>query len=79
MVCTNVVLHSSTAPLIGAALEGSGVHESGMCPSPANNPEVGSRPIHPAPGKYTSHHAWRSVKSAVVPAGPSTGFVSATS
>ena len=37
-------------PEIGAAVEGCGVHASGMCPSPANSPDVGSRPIHPAPG-----------------------------
>jgi hypothetical protein len=24
---------------------------SGMCPSPASSPEVGSRPIQPAPGR----------------------------
>jgi len=37
--------------VIGAALEGSGVQASGMWPSPANRPEVGSSPIQPAPGK----------------------------
>ena len=35
---------------IGAAVDGCGVHASGMCPSPANRPDVGSSPIHPAPG-----------------------------
>ena len=63
----------------GAALEGSGVHASGMWPSPASSPDVGSNPIQPAPGRYTSVHACRSVKSAVGPAGPSSGFTSATS
>ena len=54
---------SPTSPVTGAALAGSGVHASGRCPSPASRPEVGSRPIQPAPGRYTSHHACRSVKS----------------
>ena len=40
----------SCAPLMGAALDGCGVAASGMCPSPARRPEVGSRPIQPAPG-----------------------------
>ena len=30
---------------------GCGVQASGMWPSPANSPEVGSRPIQPAPGR----------------------------
>ena len=41
----------STAPVIGAAAPGSGVQASGMWPSPASRPEVGSRPIQPAPGR----------------------------
>src|SRR5260221_13112609 len=63
--------HSSTAPVIGEALEGWGVHARGIWPSPANRLEVGSSPTQPAPGKYTSHHACKSVKSRVVPDGPS--------
>jgi hypothetical protein len=55
------------APVIGAALDGSGVHESGMWPSPANRPDVGSRPTQPAPGTYTSAQACRSVKSSSGP------------
>ncbi len=43
--------HSSTAPVMGAALWGSGVQASGMWPSPASKPEVGSRPIQPAAGQ----------------------------
>ena len=35
----------------GAALAGCGVHASGMWPSPASRPEVGSKPIQPAPGR----------------------------
>ena len=58
---------------------GSGVHASGMCPSPASSPDVGSRPIQPAPGRYTSHQAWRSVKSRSAPAGPSSALTSGTS
>ena len=46
----NSTSHSSIRPLIGAADEGSGVADSGMWPSPANRPEVGSRPSQPAPG-----------------------------
>ncbi len=61
----------STSPLIGAALEGCGVADSGMCPSPANSAEVGSSPIQPAPGTNTSVQACRSVKSAAGPFGPS--------
>ena len=41
----------STAPVTGAALEGSGVQDNGMCPSPASSPDVGSNPIQPAPGR----------------------------
>ena len=48
---------------------GSGVAASGMCPSPANSPEVGSRPTQPAPGRYTSAQACRSVKSCAGPGG----------
>jgi hypothetical protein len=66
--------HFSTAPLIGAALEGSGEQASGRWPSPARSPEVGSSPIQPAPGRYTSHQACRSVKSCAAPAGPSVGL-----
>ncbi len=40
----------STAPVIGAALLGFGVAASGMWPSAASSPEVGSSPIQPAPG-----------------------------
>ena len=38
-------------PETGAAVRGSAVQASGMCPSPASSPEVGSRPTHPAPGR----------------------------
>ena len=44
--------HGSVAPVMGAALAGSGVQLSGMCPSPASRPLVGSKPIQPAPGRY---------------------------
>ena len=74
-----VDLALSTPPETGAALTGSGVHASGMCPSPASRPDVGSSPIQPAPGRYTSHHAWRSVKSWSAPTGPSMAFTSGTS
>ena len=47
-----------------------------MCPSPASSPDVGSSPIQPAPGRYTSHQAWRSVKSCSGPVGPSSAFTS---
>jgi hypothetical protein len=47
----NSTSHSSTAPVMGAALDGVGVQASGMWPSPASRPEVGSRPIQPAPGR----------------------------
>ena len=43
--------HGSVAPVMGAALSGSGVQASGKWPSPANNPEVGSSPTQPAPGR----------------------------
>ena len=59
----NCVSQGSTPPVIGAAEAGSGVAASGMCPSPVNRAEVGSSPIQPAPGIYTSAHACRSVKS----------------
>jgi hypothetical protein len=36
-------------------------------------------PIQPAPGRYTSHQACRSVKSTVVPDGPSSDLTSGTS
>ena len=49
--CANSTSHSSTAPLTGAALAGSGVQASGMWPSPASRPDVGSSPIQPAPGQ----------------------------
>jgi hypothetical protein len=73
---SNVVSHGSVAPVIGAADAGCGVADSGMCPSPANSAEVGSRPIQPAPGMYTSVHACRSVKSAAGPDGPSSALTS---
>jgi hypothetical protein len=38
-------------PEIGAAVAGSAVHASGMCPSPASRPLVGSSPTQPAPGR----------------------------
>ena len=69
----------SVAPVIGAEDAGCGVADNGMWPSPANSPDVGSSPIQPAPGTYTSVQAWRSVKSAVGPDGPSSALTSATS
>ncbi len=63
-------------PLIGAAVAGFGVAASGMWPSLANSPDVGSNPIQPAPGMYTSVHACRSVKSAAGPDGPSRAWMS---
>jgi hypothetical protein len=69
----------STPPSMGAAPEGCGVQASGMWPSPAIRPEVASSPIQPAPGRYTSHQACRSVKSTSVPLGPSSAFTSGTS
>ena len=74
MVSANPVL-----PVIGAAEEGWGVAASGMWPSPANSPDVGSRPIQPAPGMYTSVQACRSVKSAAGPEGPSSAGTSEVS
>src|SRR5664279_4974127 len=66
-------------PLIAAAVLGCGVADSGMCPSPANSPDVGSIPIQPAPGIYTSAQACRSVKSAAGPDGPSSDLTSEAS
>jgi hypothetical protein len=40
----------SVVPVIGAAERWCGVAASGMWPSPASRPEVGSSPTHPAPG-----------------------------
>ena len=62
---------------MGAAPEGCGVQASGMWPSPASRPDVGSSPTQPAPGRYTSAQACRSVKSTSVPLGPSSDFWSA--
>ena len=42
---------AEAATLIGAADDGSGEQASGICPSPASRPEVGSSPIQPAPGR----------------------------
>ena len=74
--CANVTSHSSTPPDTGAAELASGVAASGMCPSPASRPDVGSSPTQPAPGRYTSVQACRSVKSVSGPAGPSSDFTS---
>ncbi len=74
-----VVSARSVAPVIAALDAGCGVAASGMCPSPANSADVGSRPIQPAPGTYTSAQACRSVKSSVGPAGPSSGGTSGAS
>ena len=76
---SSVVSQGSVAPVIGAADSGCGVADSGMWPSPANRPDVGSRPIQPAPGMYTSVHACRSVKSAAGPDGPSSASTSEVS
>ncbi len=38
-------------PEIGAAVAGIAVQASGMCPSPASRPLVGSSPTQPAPGR----------------------------
>ena len=67
---SKVVSQGSTMPESGAADCGSGVHASGMWPSPVSSPEVASSPIHPAPGRYTSHQACRSVKSWLGPGRP---------
>ena len=69
----------AVAPLMGAADAGLGVAQSGMCPSPANSPLVGSSPIQPAPGTNTSVQACRSVKSCTGPDGPSIAVMSEVS
>ena len=46
-----VTSQASTSPVMGAALLGSGEAASGIWPSPASSPEVGSRPTQPAPGR----------------------------
>ncbi|GLD03045.1 hypothetical protein Mkiyose1088_49110 [Mycobacterium kiyosense] len=71
--------HGSVLPVMGAADDGCGVAASGMWPSPANSPDVGSSPIQPAPGMYTSVQACRSVKSAAGPDGPSRASTSEAS
>ena len=38
-------------PVMAAAVDGSAEQASGMCPSPASRPDVGSSPTHPAPGR----------------------------
>ena len=48
---SNSTSHFSSAPLMGAADCGDGEQASGMCPSPAMSPEVGSSPTQPAPGR----------------------------
>jgi len=68
--------HGSVAPVIGADDAVCGVADSGMWPSPAKRPDVGSSPIQPAPGTYTSAQACRSVKSAAGPDGPSSASTS---
>ena len=62
---------------MGAAFEAFGVQTSGMCPSPANRPEVGSIPIQPAPGKNASAQAWKSAESVRGPLGLSDALSSA--
>ena len=47
---SSVVWAMPVDPGIAAAVDGWGVADSGMCPSPANRPDVGSIPIQPAPG-----------------------------
>ena len=59
----SVVLQMPVAPVIAAALIGAGVQANGKCPSPTKRPDVWSMPIQPAPGRKTSAHALRSVKS----------------
>ncbi len=56
---------------MGAASEASGAQARGMWPSAASSPEVGSKPIQPAPGRYTSAQACRSKESFEAPAGAS--------
>ncbi len=51
MAKSKVTSAGSAKPVIGAALPGAGVAASGICPSPASRPEVGSRPTQPAPGR----------------------------
>ena len=65
----NFVSAGSTVPVIGAAERKCGVAASGIWPSPANRPEVGSSPIQPAPGMNTSAQACRSAPSCVGPGG----------
>jgi len=77
--CSISDLQSSMLPVTGAALVGIGLQLRGMWPSPAKRPDVGSRPTQPAPGRYTSVQAWRSVKSCSAPDGPSRDFSSALS
>ena len=48
---SNSTSAGSCAPVIGAAEAGAGVAASGICPSAAKSPEVGSSPIQPAPGR----------------------------
>ena len=48
---SNFTSTGETLPLTGAAAAGSVVAATGRWPSPANMPEVGSRPTHPAPGR----------------------------
>ena len=76
---TKVTSALSVKPETGAADDGMAVQASGIWPSLASMPEVGSRPIQPAPGMNTSVHACRSVKSTVVPLGPSSASWSALS
>ncbi len=76
---SKVVRAMPVVPVMAAALDGCGVADSGMCPSPANSPDVASSPIQPAPGTYTSHQACRSVKSAIGPEGPSSDSTSEAS
>ena len=55
---SSVESHTSVKPMIAAALPVRAVQASGIWPSPAISPEVGSRPIQPAPGMNTSIQAW---------------------
>ena len=48
---SNSVSQISVIPETGAALSNEGVQANGIWPSPANNPDVASKPIQPAPGK----------------------------
>ena len=76
---SNVTWQGSVDPEMAAELLGCGVADNGMWPSPANSPDVGSMPIQPAPGMYTSVQACRSVKSCCGPDGPSSDSMSAAS